>query len=156
MELVAWQRSLVAAPSPPPVGRAQWAHSHLDMHLLLKVPVVLEDIWSPCCTQGRDCEDKLSLRGAPGTRRSPSCYSERVKLFGRTQTLNQAGRSLEDSYEVLIVTKMTQPPHSLRDLSAYAVFHSSSLTLPLLVSAKVSISERGTERRGSGSTDVGF
>lgn len=35
MGLVAWQRSLVAAPSPL-VGQTQWEHSHLDMHLLLK------------------------------------------------------------------------------------------------------------------------
>ena len=35
MGLAAWQRSLVAATSPL-VGQAQWAHSHLDMHLLLK------------------------------------------------------------------------------------------------------------------------
>lgn len=35
MGLVAWQRSLVAAASPL-VGQAQWAHSHLDMHLLFK------------------------------------------------------------------------------------------------------------------------
>lgn len=41
---------------------------------------------------------------------------------------------------------MTQPPPSLRDLSAYALFHSSSLNLPLLVSAKVSVSSGGTER----------
>lgn len=36
--LVAWQCSLVAATGPP-VGQAQWAHSHLDMHLLLKCPL---------------------------------------------------------------------------------------------------------------------
>lgn len=35
MGLVAWQRSLMAAASPL-VGQAQWAHSHLDMHLLFK------------------------------------------------------------------------------------------------------------------------
>lgn len=98
------------------------------------------------------------MQGAPGTAGlggSPSFYDERVKLFGRAQALN-CQRSLEASYKVLIVTKMTQPPPSLRDLSAYALFHSSSLNLPLLVSAKVSISKRETERRGSGSTDAGF
>lgn len=90
------------------------------------------------------------MQGAPGTAGlggSPSFYDERVKLFGWTQALNSQ-HSLEASYKVLIVTKMTQPAPSLRDLSAHARFHSSSLNRPLLVSAKVSISRRGTEGRG--------
>lgn len=84
--------------------------------------------------------------GTAGFGGSPSFYNERVKLFGRTRALNSAARSLEASYKALIATKMTQPPPSLRDLSVYALFHSSSLNLPLLVSAEVSISKRGTER----------
>ena len=49
---------------------------------------------------------------------------------------------------------MTQPAPSLRDLSAHALFYSSSLNRPLLVSAKVSISRRGTEGWGSQSQHV--
>lgn len=92
------------------------------------------------------------MQGAPGTAGlggSRSFENERVKLFGRTQALN----SLEASYKVLIVTKMTQPPPSLRDLSAYALFHSSFLSLSL---QKVSISRRETERLQLGSADAGF
>lgn len=100
------------------------------------------------------------MQGVPGTAglggSLGGClfYDERVKLFGQTQALNSQ-RSLEASSKVLIVTKMTQPPPSLRDLSAYALFHSSSLNFPLLVSAKVSISKGESERRGLGATDAG-
>lgn len=136
MGLEAWQRSLVAAGSPL-VGQAQWAHSHLDMHLLLKCLLCSRAFSLSATFSG------VTLRGqAQGARGSwdrwlrwLSFYDERVKLFGRTQALNSQ-RCLEASYKVLIVTKMTQPPPSLRDLSAYTLFHSSSLNLPLLVSAK--------------------
>lgn len=82
-----------------------------------------------------------------------SCSDERVKPFGWTQALNSQ-RSLEASYKVLIVTKMTQPSPSLRDLSACMLFHLSSLSRPLLVSAEVSISGGETWGRGLGSTDA--
>lgn len=101
-------------------------------------------------------EDRIRVQGAPGTAGlggSLSFYDERVKLFGWTQALNSQ-HSLEASYKVLIVTKMTQPAPSLRDLSAHALFYSSSLNRPLLVSAKVSISRRGTEGWGSQSQHV--
>lgn len=39
--------------------------------------------------------------------------------------------SLEASYKVLIVAKMTQPPPSLRDFSAHALPYLSSVCLPL-------------------------
>lgn len=44
---------------------------------------------------------------------------ERVKLFGWTHALN-GPYSLEASYKVLVVTKLTQAPSSPRDRSARA------------------------------------
>lgn len=89
------------------------------------------------------------MQGAAGTASlggSPSFYDERVKLFGRTRALNSR-RGLEASSKVLTATKMTQPSPSLRDPSAFTLFHSSSRNLHLLVSAEGSISQRETEMR---------
>lgn len=58
--------------------------------------------------------------------------------------------SVQASHRVLIVTKMTQPPSSLRDLSAHVLFDPSCVHCPLLVSAEVSINKTYTERLVAG------
>lgn len=144
MRPAAWQCSLMAATCPA-AGQAQWAHSHLHISAG-KVPVVLRGLWSLCCSQWGDSLWGRTPRARGSRHRcfrwlsvfffftaKGLCFLDRPKCW-------IVRRSLEASYKVLIETKMTQKPPSLRVL-----FHSSPLSLPRLVSAKVSISQRGTE-----------
>ena len=67
MRLVAWQCSLMAATCPA-VGQAQWAHSHLHMHLLLKCLLCSEAFGlSAALSEVLLSEDGLREQGAPGT-----------------------------------------------------------------------------------------